>query len=139
MTTLSEKIKTKFDLYFDKLIHLNNLINEHPIEFLDGREVFKNELEQEYIGMILLDAKTVLSHENRLLSVNEFSDERHRLILDACNKLYNSGLTVDIVTVSDYLEKCNLLDSAGGRKYINNIAIRAFETIDLILKSECEK
>lgn len=128
MNTLSERIKTKFNNYFDKIIEADEKTTNESF-VLDPTVLEKFQMEQEYIGMILLNAKTVLAHENRLLSVNKFSDVRHRLILNACNNLYNQGLDVDIVTVSDYLLESNRLNEAGGRRYINYLAINTLEII----------
>ena len=127
-----ETAKTKIETYFNVIIEMNRLIDEEPdaIEKI-SLSATKHELEKEYIGTILIAGNYVLSHDMPALSVNEFSDNRHRLILDACYKVYEQlKEPVDIVSVSLYLEDTGRLSEVGGRKYINDLAILATENIN---------
>lgn len=150
---IKELAKEKIKAYFDKIPLLNRLLYENQEELKEEeiKEIHDviNRLEKEYIGTILIAGADVLKRDMPALSVNNFSDYRHRLILDACYKLYSNKYynetecstiepDVDIVSVSKYLEDFNpeRLKAAGGRQYINDLAIIAIETIDTILHSK---
>ena len=120
-----KQAKTKIETYYNVIIEMNHLIEQEtdPVEKI-SLSATKHELEKEYIGTILIAGNSVLSHDMPALSVNEFSDNSHRWILDACYKVYEQlKEPVDIVSVSLYLEDTGRLSEVGGRKYINDLAI----------------
>lgn len=72
------------------------------------------------LGCFLIDGEVC----NDLVSginANYFFIEAHKNIYDACFSLYKEGKPVDIVTVSDWLEKAGKLEQSGGMEYLYNI------------------
>ena len=75
------------------------------------------EAEQSVLGCVLIDqdaSMNVLSD----LKGDDFYVEAHRLIFEAMYNVYSSNSPVDFVTLTDELEKTNMLESVGGAEYI---------------------
>lgn len=75
------------------------------------------EAEQSVLGSVLIDngaANSILSNAK----TNDFYVEAHKIIFDAMFKILKENHPVDFVTLTDELEKTNLLDSVGGVDYI---------------------
>ena len=62
------------------------------------------------------------------LKKEDFFTRPHRDIFEAIVRLYKEGLDVDIVTVSDRLQRDSKLDFVGGRAYINDLALDVVTT-----------
>jgi len=56
------------------------------------------------------------------VTANDFYNHNHRLIFEAISRLQEDGTPADIVTVSEWLEKQDNLDKAGGPAYISALA-----------------
>jgi len=87
----------------------------------------KYEAEEKIIGICLVDSNK-LPYITSALSPKDFRDNFCRLIYKSILSIYKSGGDVDIVTVSDRLSKDKLLKSAGGRPYINDLALNITST-----------
>ena len=69
------------------------------------------EAEQSILGCILID-QVVQPDIITSLKVDDFLVESHRLIFEAIQDVYNSNVPVDLVTLSDILQKkCRLRKS----------------------------
>lgn len=73
------------------------------------------ESEQSLLGCILIDNKT-LTRAN--LPSQAMYDVRHEVIFRAMLALHAKNSPIDLVTLSDFLEKNNLLERVGGRSYL---------------------
>ena len=78
------------------------------------------EAEKSVIGAILLDNK-VLDQVVDFLKPEDFYKNSHRIIFKAFINLYNQNEPIDILTVSEYLQKNKLLEEAGGASYLTDI------------------
>jgi len=63
----------------------------------------------------------VLSDVVSLLDPDDFYQERHKVIWEALQKLAQFNTPIDVVTLSNALEKENKLEAAGGREYLLNL------------------
>lgn len=88
-----------------------------------------NEAEQEVLGIMLVDS-TKLTDCCSMVEVDDFFNPGHKVIFEAIRELRNKGKEVDIVTVSEWLRFHDKLDTAGGRDYINNLAINVACTVN---------
>ena len=79
------------------------------------------EAEQSVLGSILLD-KDALIEVSGWLQPLHFYDERHSAIYENILELFESGLPIDLVTVSDKLKKKKVLSRVGGRAYLTELA-----------------
>lgn len=78
------------------------------------------ESEQSVLGCVLIDEDatiTILSD----LKADDFYVEAHRIIFEAMHKIYSSQAPVDFVTLTDELERMNMLESVGGIDYITTL------------------
>ncbi len=76
--------------------------------------------EQAVLGCVLISEETpseILSE----LGENDFYTESHKQIFNAMYNLYLNNTTIDYVTLSDELEKQNLLEGVGGISYISTL------------------
>ena len=83
--------------------------------------------EQNLLGACMVNEKC-LPYTVTALKKEDFSYQPHRDIFEAIVRLYKEGLDVDIVTVSDKLQRDDKLDFMGGRAYINDLALDVVTT-----------
>jgi len=77
--------------------------------------------EKSVLGSILLDRDALIEVSGWLLPTH-FYDERHIAIYETILELFESGLPIDLVTVSDRLKKKKILSKIGGRAYLAELA-----------------
>jgi len=78
------------------------------------------EAEQSVLGAMLLDKDAIINVAEFLLP-QHFYDDRHSLIFENILLLFEQGLPVDLVTLSDQLKKKNVLRKIGGRTYLTDL------------------
>lgn len=76
--------------------------------------------EQSLLGSILLDSD-VVSDVATTLRAEDFYEQRHQFIYDSILALYEAHRPIDLLTLSDDLEKKKLLDKAGGKSYLTEL------------------
>lgn len=79
------------------------------------------EAEQSVLGAILIDMELQFDIVSKLKE-NDFYLESHKLIFTSMSSIINKNKPVDVVTLSDDMEKCATLDKAGGIDYITELA-----------------
>ncbi len=77
--------------------------------------------ERALLGCILLD-ESVQSELLETLREEEFYEEGHRLILTAMKEVYTGRKTVDLVTLTDRLDRNGTLERAGGLQAITELS-----------------
>lgn len=78
------------------------------------------ESEQSVLGCVFLDEDATISILSEL-KAGDFYVEAHRIIFEAMSKIYSNQAPIDFVTVTDELERINLLESVGGIEYITTL------------------
>ncbi len=78
------------------------------------------EAEQSVIGAMLLDKDAIIEVAEFLLP-EHFYEQKHRLVYQSILELFEGGLPVDIVTLSDNLKKKKVLKKIGGRAYLTDL------------------
>ena len=76
------------------------------------------------LGCILIDG-TIQSELLESLKEDEFYQESHRAILIAMKEVYGERKPVDVVTLTDRLERDGTLEQAGGLLRITNSISRS--------------
>ncbi len=79
------------------------------------------EAEKSVLGSILLDKDALIEVSGWLLP-EHFYDDRHSAIYQNILELFEGGLPIDLVTVSDKLKKKKILSKLGGRAYLTELA-----------------
>lgn len=79
------------------------------------------EAEKSVLGSVLLDKDALISVSG-WLQPGHFYDDRHALIYQNILELFEHGLPIDLVTVSDRLKKKKQLTKVGGRAYLTELA-----------------
>ena len=79
------------------------------------------EAEQSVLGSFLIDMEYQYEIMSRLKEI-DFYLESHKLIFDAMSAIINSNKPIDLVTLSDMMEKKATLDKAGGIEYLTDLA-----------------
>ncbi len=79
------------------------------------------EAEQSVIGGLLLDNERWDTVAERVSEV-DFYTRPHRLIFESAKLLLNSSLPLDLITLSEHLEKKNQLEEVGGFAYLAELA-----------------
>jgi replicative DNA helicase len=80
------------------------------------------EAEQSVLGGLLLDNTTWDQVADRVVE-SDFYRADHRLIFRAIRELAARGLPRDVITLSEWLERHNLLEEAGGTAYLATLAL----------------
>jgi len=88
------------------------------------------EAEQSILGALLID-RNALSEVSGRLRTDAFYLEKHREIYDAIMSLYEESLPVDIITVSDELQRRGTLDKIGGVDYIAQLSGSVLTTANI--------
>lgn len=76
--------------------------------------------EQSVLGSMLLDKDAVIAVAE-FLHAEHFYEDRHAQIFKAMMELFEEGMPIDIVTLSDRLKTKNLLKKIGGRTYLTDL------------------
>lgn len=79
------------------------------------------EAEQSVLGGLMID-NPAWDQVADLISENDFYRRDHRLIFRAITNLADEGSPYDVVTLSEWLEKHNELENAGGLSYLGSLA-----------------
>jgi len=88
----------------------------------DGRSLPNNfEAEQAALGCALIDSEAALTVVSKLEEI-DFYNETHRNIFKVIRDLFSRSISIDFVTVSDELEKKELITSVGGMSYISSLS-----------------
>ncbi|MEE9441581.1 MAG: replicative DNA helicase [candidate division Zixibacteria bacterium] len=78
--------------------------------------------EQAVLGSMLTSESAIGQAIEVLQSSRRFYSPGHRKIFDAIIELYDKSSPADIVTVSNHLEKNDMLEDCGGRTFITELA-----------------
>ncbi len=78
------------------------------------------EAEQSVLGCIIID-QVVQPDIITALKVDDFLVESHKLIFEAIRDVYSSNVPVDLVTLSDVMQKNATLEKAGGISYLTEL------------------
>ncbi len=79
------------------------------------------EAEQSVLGGLMLDNEAFDRVAEQVVA-QDFYTRTHKLIFQAMEKLVENGQPIDLITISETLEKNNQLDSVGGFAYLGEIA-----------------
>ena len=79
------------------------------------------EAEQSVIGSMLIDPES-WDKVAEIVTESDFYNRSHQIIFTAILKLLSDSIPVDIITVSEELEKHNHLEDAGGLAYLGELA-----------------
>ena len=79
------------------------------------------EAEQSLLGCLLIDQNVAFTIFSKI-DEKDFYSEVHRIIFSAMYELYNSNTPIDIVTLSDYLTRKDLLAKIGDLSYISTLS-----------------
>ncbi len=78
------------------------------------------DVESSLLGCILIDPDAIVKVSDLIGSI-DFYDERHRLIYEACVRLYEQQTPIDIITLSEELKKSGDLQRVGGPTYLTEL------------------
>ncbi len=85
------------------------------------------EAEEAVLGAILVNPESI-GKVVEYLRPESFYKPAHKLIYSAALDLYRNSEPIDIVTVSEHLRNKDELENAGGRAYINDLALNVVTT-----------
>ena len=92
----------------------------------NNKEKFFNEMphsleaEQSLLGCVLMDP-IIQAEIGSQISEEDFYSESHKYIFSAMESIIKENQPVDLVTLSDVLERRGELDAVGGIEYINQL------------------
>lgn len=86
--------------------------------------------EEAVLGAVLVNPMS-LGRIVETLKPESFYKPAHRIIYEATLDLFRKNEPIDIVTVSEYLRDKDELENAGGRSYINDLAMNVVTTANI--------
>ena len=90
------------------------------------------EAEEAVLGAILINPSETMNRVVEILKPQSFYSPRNKLIYEAMMLLFNQNKPIDSLSIAEYFNSKNALDSIGGREYLNDLVI------DTILTSNIE-
>lgn len=78
------------------------------------------EAEQSVLGSLLIDKEAIIKVAD-LITAEDFYRDDHRFIYEAMLKLFEKRMPIDVVTVSEELEKVNKFEAIGGATYLTTL------------------
>lgn len=78
------------------------------------------EAEQSVLGSVLLDKDAIVKIAD-LITPADFYRDDHRIIYEAMLKLFEKRMPIDVVTISDELEKAGQFEGIGGATYLTTL------------------
>lgn len=97
---------------------------ENPFERIPPQSL---EAEQAVLGGVLVDSDA-LNQIVEIIKASDFYRPAHQSVYEAIVDLYDRSEPIDIITVSEILKDKELLESVGGRSYINDLALSIVTT-----------
>ena len=88
------------------------------------------EAEEAILGAIL-ENPAALGRVVESLKPDSFYKPAHKIIYEAMLNMFRKNEPIDIVTISEYLRNREELEAAGGRAYINELAINVITTTNI--------
>ncbi|MDD3419855.1 MAG: replicative DNA helicase [Candidatus Gastranaerophilales bacterium] len=86
--------------------------------------------EEAVLGALLVNPPSI-TRVVESLSPESFYKNAHKVLYSAILDLFNKSEPIDIVTVSEYLRDQDKLEKAGGRAYINDLALNVVTTANV--------
>lgn len=86
---------------------------------------YNTEAEQQILGAILCEPDALL-RASEILQPSDFYHASHRVIYDALLDLYQLGINIDIISLSERLTTKGTMKQAGGLEAVSTIAAQAF-------------
>ena len=90
------------------------------------------EAEEAVLGAILINPGETMNRVVEILKPASFYNPRNKLIFEAMILMFNQNKPIDNLSIAEYFNSKNMLDSIGGREYLNDLVI------DTILTSNIE-
>ena len=88
------------------------------------------EAEEAVLGAVLVNPSSIGKIID-YIRPESFYKPAHKVIFEAVYELFSKGEPVDIVTVSEFLRSEDKLEKAGGRSYINDLALNVVTTANI--------
>lgn len=88
------------------------------------------EAEQAVIGALLIDPNAIAKVVD-IIKADNFYKQAHKLIYSTVVNLFNNNEPIDVVTVSESLKSNDKLEQAGGRAYINDLALSVITSANI--------
>lgn len=79
------------------------------------------EAEQAILGAILID-NDALFRALEIIDPEDFYKQSHRKIFNAMTDLFEKNEPIDLITLAEYLKKCEEIDAVGGVSYLSSLA-----------------
>ena len=83
------------------------------------------EAERACLGVVMLEPKALIYVRNIIPEPECFYDRKHRIVYSAYLRLYESGRSIDVVTMRNYLRLVGLLDDIGGVAWLSDLTTGA--------------
>lgn len=88
------------------------------------------EAEQSVIGCMIIDKSSILKALEYLVP-DDFYKDAHKVIFKAISEMFEKDISVDMVTLSEYLVSKNKIDDCGGISYITQLGNSIATTANL--------
>jgi len=84
---------------------------------MESKTPYSQEAEESVLGSVFFTESEIKTIADKL-NVEDFYNPSHQEIFKAMLKLFKNGNSIDVITVSNFLDNINVLEKAGGREYI---------------------
>lgn len=91
-----------------------------------------SEAERNVLGSILISGNEAVRKINHLIKPEDFYHKINQVIFKACLDLYQEGIEVDLLTLSDVLQDSGWLDSVGGSSGLSEITNDVISSVRVV-------
>ena len=92
---------------------------------------FSKETEKSLLGVLIIQSSAWDKIEHKLV-YSDFYDLKHQIIFQAISKMHVKQVSIDMLTLVEYLQNREEIDKAGGSAYIYALADQAPMSADII-------
>ena len=89
---------------------------------IDIKTIDSTQIESVVIGSIIIDSNALDTVLNSNITTDDFYISNNQIIFNACKELNKESINVDLVILSEYLKKDNLLENIGGYTYLIDLS-----------------
>lgn len=107
-----------------------NLAETYEQEIVEKLPPQSIEAEQAVLGALLVDSNAIAKVVD-IIKADNFYKQAHKQIFSNVVNLFNNNEPIDVVTVSESLKSNDKLEQAGGRAYINDLALSVITSANI--------
>lgn len=89
---------------------------------IDIKTIESTQIESVVVGSIIIDSNALDIVLSSNITIDDFYISNNQIIFNACKELKKESINIDLVILSEYLKKYDLLENIGGYNYLIDLS-----------------